>query len=479
MRRKERLFFLIMLVADMMALSASFVIAYWIRSRFLSSAYGNLPHFSTYEWALWVVVPSFVLATAALGLYRSDTYRRRSVIARLTLESAVLGTLIVLGALYMMKQSDMSRLVLNILAILSALILPAEKLVMKEMLDRAARYRRKRRRWQVLIIGEREEAQAYLRLLEMHPHWGVNVAGVVSPAQIIRGKAASAGRRTIEYTLATSMDWREIVRGYIVDEVIAVAPWSQTDGLGELEEVCAERGLIFRMLVMMPKPSIGKYSIEDLGGGQYFVSLETVPQEAGPLIAKRALDIVGATIGLIACGVVYAWYSMRLRRESPGPVLFPQKRVSQNGRLFICYKFRTMHPDAEQRQESLSRASKTGAAFIKIENDPRVTPTGGWMRKRHLDELPQFWNVLKGEMSIVGPRPSQPVELASYDRRHYRRLSMKPGLTGLFQINGHETVSSFEEVVELDCAYIDEWSIWLDFKIIAKTIAKITLADGW
>ena len=479
MRRKERLFLLIMLVADVMALSASFRIAYWIRSRFLSSAYGSVPEFSTYAWAIWVVAPSFVLAMASFKLYQSATYRTRRGIVRLTLESVVLGTLIVLGALYMMKQFDMSRLVLNILAMLCALVLPAEKLAMKEILDRTGKYRRKRQRWQVLIIGEHDEADAYLRLLGEHPHWGVTVAGIVSPAQIVRGAAAASARGSAGYAIVTSVDWRELLKGYVVDEIVAVSEWSRTSLFGDLQEACSERGLIFRMLVTMPPPPFGRYDVDNVGSGSYLVSLETVPQNFLPLMAKRAIDVAGSMAGLAACGLVYACYAPILWWQSPGPVFFKQKRGGHNGRIFTVYKFRTMHVDAEQHLTEVLSRNRVNGVMFKMENDPRIVGCGRFMRRTHLDELPQFWNVLKGDMSIVGPRPNPAREVAHYGYRHHRRLSMKPGITGLFQINGHSAVPDFEKVVELDCAYIDQWSIWLDCKIIARTIVKMTRADGW
>jgi lipopolysaccharide/colanic/teichoic acid biosynthesis glycosyltransferase len=191
------------------------------------------------------------------------------------------------------------------------------------------------------------------------------------------------------------------------------------------------------------------------------------------------MDIVGSLVGLVFCGVVYLCYAPRLKRVSPGPVLFEQQRGGHNGRIFTVYKFRTMYLDAEQRlPQLLSRNSVKGVMF-KMENDPRVVTCGRSLRRTHLDELPQFWNVIKGEMSLVGPRPNPAREVVGYGYHHFRRLSMKPGITGLFQINGHSAVGDFDEVVKLDCEYIDNWSLWLDCRIIANTLLKILRADGW
>ncbi|HEV3109611.1 MAG TPA: sugar transferase [Candidatus Binataceae bacterium] len=230
----------------------------------------------------------------------------------------------------------------------------------------------------------------------------------------------------------------------------------------------------------MPQPVAGEYQVEDLGRGEYFVSIESVPREMLTLTAKRAIDVVVATAGILVCGLVFPWYAWRLRRESPGSVLFRQKRIGQNGRVFTLYKFRTMYPDAEEeRLRELTDQNEMRGMLFKIKDDPRVTPTGRFMRRTHVDELPQFWNVLKGDMSLVGTRPPTENEVRLYQSHHYRRLSFKPGITGVWQINGNGKVCDFEEVVKLDCEYIDTWSLWQDCKILSRTLLTMARAEGW
>ena len=476
LRRRERLFFAIMLAADVTTLLAGFVLAYWVRSRLLSFRYGSIPAFWDYAWVMWIVVPSFVLALANGGLYQSARYRSPGMVVGSVAKAMLLGTLTVLAVLYMMKQDDLSRLVLNIFTLLCVALLSTEKLAVKVILDRAANNRRKRGNWQALIVGERDEAQVYLRLLEAHPHWGVVTAGIVSPTQPVTLAAVSAVGGRAERSVTAPVDWRELLNDYLVDEVVAVSPWSKASSFSTLQEACAERGLIFRMLVMMPPCRGGRYNVDDIGAGNYLVSLEMVPQDFLPMMVKRAMDIAGSLVGLVLCGLVYLWYAPRLWRESPGPTFFSQKRVGRNGRLFECYKFRTMFPNAEP---PLRKHNHMRGPIFKLRNDPRVTPSGRFMRSTHLDELPQFWNTLRGEMSVVGTRPPTPDEVMAYESHHHRRLSMKPGITGLWQVNGNGAVPDFEEVVKLDCAYIDNWSLWLDCKIIVKTVFKMARGDGW
>jgi len=189
------------------------------------------------------------------------------------------------------------------------------------------------------------------------------------------------------------------------------------------------------------------------------------------LMIKRLMDIVGALIGLAFTAVASIFIVPAIKLTSPGPVLFKQDRVGMNGRIFKIYKFRTMYVDAEERKAELMAQNEIkGGLMFKIKSDPRVTPVGRILRKTSLDELPQFFNVLKGDMSLVGTRPPTVDEVKKYKTYHRRRISFKPGLTGMWQVSGRSNITDFEEVVRLDTKYIDEWSIWLDIIIILKTI---------
>jgi len=475
MRRNERTFVELTLAADVVTLIACAALA-WGLTNFLAP--GNGSQRLDYLSIIWIVLPAFIASMALSGLYRSSSYQNEGRLIGYVIKAGLFVTLIILSTLYLAKQPNSSVFALKTFMIVSIPTLMAEKLVVKQVIDRFAERWRKHKEWQVLVIGEGEDAEEYLRLVAAHSHWSLTIAGVVSPQQSAMALAAG-GRNRRELAGAGAVNWHEVLKGYVVDEVTAVLPWEKADSLYDLQKTCAERGLVFRMLVKMPSADFGRYHIDDMGAGRYLVSLETVPQELLPLLMKRAVDIVGSLVGIVLCGLVYLWYRPRLRKESPGEVIFHQRRIGRNGRVFECYKFRTMCVDAERQQKDLLARSKLGGVFIKLENDPRVTSTGAWMRRYHLDELPQFWNVLKGEMSLVGPRPSQPVEVGRYRDRDRRRLSMKPGITGLFQVNGHAAIHEFDEVVKLDCEYIDSWSLWLDCKIIFKTFGKVLRADGW
>lgn len=196
------------------------------------------------------------------------------------------------------------------------------------------------------------------------------------------------------------------------------------------------------------------------------------------LMLKRSLDILGGVTGMLLLIPITILLAPIIKIESPGPVLFSQNRVGRNGRLFKIYKFRSMYLDAEMRKQELMTSNEMSGLMFKMENDPRITRIGKFIRKTSLDEFPQFWNVLRGDMSLVGTRPPTLDEFKQYEAHHKKRLSITPGLTGLWQVNGRNQVTDFEEVVKMDVKYIEEWSFGLDIKILLKTIAVVCRGKG-
>ena len=198
----------------------------------------------------------------------------------------------------------------------------------------------------------------------------------------------------------------------------------------------------------------------------------------GDIIAKRALDIVGGIVGLIFTGIFIIFVGPAIIIESPGPIFFSQTRVGKNGRRFKLYKFRSMYMDAEERKKELMEKNKMSGLMFKMDDDPRITKVGKFIRKTSIDEFPQFWNVLKGDMSLVGTRPPTEDEFKQYKARYKKRLSMKPGITGLWQVSGRSTITDFEDVVKLDVQYIENWSFGLDLKILLQTVLVVLKHDG-
>jgi exopolysaccharide biosynthesis polyprenyl glycosylphosphotransferase len=196
------------------------------------------------------------------------------------------------------------------------------------------------------------------------------------------------------------------------------------------------------------------------------------------MMIKRVIDIVGGLVGLLITAVLTPFVALFIRLDSPGPVFFAQTRIGKNGRRFKIYKFRSMYVDAEERKKELEAQNEMSGLMFKMENDPRITKVGKFLRKTSIDELPQFWNIVKGDMSLVGTRPPTEDEFEQYNSHYRRRISMTPGLTGLWQISGRSDISDFDEVVKLDLEYIDNWSVGLDIKILFKTVGAVLRGRG-
>jgi exopolysaccharide biosynthesis polyprenyl glycosylphosphotransferase len=238
--------------------------------------------------------------------------------------------------------------------------------------------------------------------------------------------------------------------------------------MNAIAHLCEQEGKIVRVPVDMLDRAFAAGRFEDLDGTPVY-SLVSGPDRMIALLVKRAFDLVVATLALIVGSPLLLLIATSLRLREGAPVLFRQTRIGLHGRRFEMLKFRTMSVDAEARLEELREQSEISGQAFKMTDDPRVTKTGQFLRRTSLDELPQLWNVLRGDMSLVGPRPALPREVDSYDMWHRRRLSMKPGITGLWQVSDRRS-PDFNRWAELDLSYIDRWSLWLDIKILAKTL---------
>ncbi|HLW69472.1 MAG TPA: sugar transferase [Candidatus Binataceae bacterium] len=336
----------------------------------------------------------------------------------------------------------------------------------------ASQLKPRRNSRRALVLGANREAAQRSEFFRSRRRGASEIVGFVSgngDGRLLLGD--DEGEQVCE-------SFESILDGCAIDEVLQIGQCPGLDG-SQLPTICAERGITLRTLVRSPLGNAGRYTTECVGNGQYVISFEAVPEARIRLAVKRALDVVGALIGLIGCGVAYLLLARRIKQETEGSVIFRQTRVGRNGRLFKLYKFRTMHITAEERLKELINQNEMRGHVFKLCNDPRITPLGRAMRKRYLDELPQFLNVLKGDMSLVGTRPPTRAEVAKYSPHHQRRLSVKPGMTGFWQLTGNGKVTDFEEIVRLDCRYIDNWSLWLDCKIIGKTFIKLFRGGGW
>jgi exopolysaccharide biosynthesis polyprenyl glycosylphosphotransferase len=401
---------------------------------------------------LWVLVLWFQ------GLYRPRArWSIRSEAVAIAKATIVFG-LVIGTVLFAFKLPDVSRLFLVLLFPAQWFVTLATRVGLRVGFEwlRARGYNRR----YVLVVGAGPRAQAFARKVEGHRELGLQVIGFVDdePFEVPRPWAILGPVDAVE----------ELLHARVIDEVAICLPYSQWGRVDAIAQLCEDEGKIVRIPVDILERAFTAGRVEDLDGTPVY-SLVSGPDRLVALIVKRGFDIAVAGLALLVASPAFAAVALWIRARDGAPVLFRQTRVGLHGRRFAMLKFRTMATDAEARLAELSVQSEVHGAAFKLTDDPRVTHSGRFLRRTSLDELPQLWNVLRGEMSLVGPRPALPREVDTYDLWHRRRLSMKPGITGLWQVSARHS-PEFNEWAELDLSYIDRWSLWLDLKILARTV---------
>jgi exopolysaccharide biosynthesis polyprenyl glycosylphosphotransferase len=323
-----------------------------------------------------------------------------------------------------------------------------------------------------LVVGANAAAASFADRVERHPELGMEVIGHLAA----QGDDPAERQRLHRPVLGSVDQIEAVIHDRVVDEVFVCLPLAAIGLVEPVTRLCEDEGKIVRIPMADPGLVLPGGIVEDFDGIQV-LSLVYGPDRTLGLLGKRALDIILAAAGLLVLSPVLLLVAVVMAFTEGRPVLFRQTRVGLHGRPFNIVKFRTMTPDAEARYEEVEALSDTRGAAFKMNDDPRVTRIGRVLRKASIDELPQLWNVLRGEMSIVGPRPAPPREVAGYNVWHRRRLAMKPGITGLWQVEARFD-EEFDHRARLDIAYIDRWSIWLDLKIIARTIPALVANPG-
>lgn len=278
--------------------------------------------------------------------------------------------------------------------------------------------------------------------------------------------------------VATYDNMFQYAKEQIVDEVFINVPYDTGESLAKVVNTFEDMGATVHVSIEILNKFDDYHKSFNMMGNIPVVTFSNQEYDWKMLFVKRVMDIAGAIVGLLITAVVTIFLAPPLLLESPGPLVFSQKRVGKNGRFFKIYKFRSMYMDAEERKKELESQNEMKGFMFKMKDDPRITKVGKFIRKTSIDELPQFFNVLKGDMSLVGTRPPTVDEFRQYEAHQKRRLSAKPGITGLWQVSGRNNIKDFEDVVKLDLQYIDNWSIGLDIKIILKTVKVVFDRSG-
>ena len=413
--------------------------------------------FRYYKWLYLIILPLYPFLLDLNGFYsRAHTLRRRNTVWIL-LKSCAICTLAVMAAMYFFKLAMLSRMVVVIFALLSIVALFAkDRFFQMYMRNRALRGKDLT---EVILVGSEDRNTEFTKLLEEHPEWSLRVAARLDPNNnLLTELPVLLHRLPVGCVIfnVSQTAFSEIEKAILACEVEGVEAWLVADFV---------------------KTSIARATVDDFYGKPLLI-FSTTPETSWQLACKRLIDIVGALIGLAVLGpLVLLPVAIIIKLTSPGPILFGQKRSGLHGRLFTMYKFRSMVTNAEMLRAELEAYNEMSGPVFKMKDDPRVTPFGRFLRRTSIDEFPQLWNVLVGDMSLVGPRPPIPTEVQHYNPWHRRRLSMKPGLTCIWQISGRNKIG-FDQWMQLDLQYIDNWSLWLDLKILARTLPVVLTGLG-
>jgi exopolysaccharide biosynthesis polyprenyl glycosylphosphotransferase len=409
---------------------------------------------------------------AALDLYESHRMSSRWSETWEVLKATILGTLVLGAAALLFHISMVSPPFLAVFFVIGTAALALSRVVLRTALFRARAHGRNSRN--VLIVGTNRRAVEFAEKIESRLELGYRVIGFADRDWRGIEQFRQSGR-----TFACELEnLPAFLRSNVVDEVVIALPIrSLHDDASRIAALCEEQGIILRLPSNIFNLKHAQSDAEELGGHSSIMHY-TGQIQGWSVVVKRAVDFCLALIALVAVSPVMILAAAVIKLTSPGPIFFTQKRIGQNKRRFSIYKFRSMTVDAEARMKQIEHLNEQKGPVFKITHDPRITPVGRFLRKTSIDELPQLFNVLKGDMSLVGPRPMsvRDYELFSEDW-HRRRFSVRPGITCLWQVAGRNSIP-FEQWMELDMQYIDKWSLWLDIKILAKTIPAVLRGSG-
>jgi len=333
-------------------------------------------------------------------------------------------------------------------------------------------FKHSRIRSDCVVITIKNRSETIIKNIINENDWDINVSGIIIIDEDMTGKKIGGVK-----VYGNSDTMYDSVMYRAVDEVFINIPYEYRVKLEDIILIFEKMGILVHLNIDIYNMDIKNKTI-DRFSGYNVVSFATTIYDFKSVLMKRVIDSVGSLVGLLIMVIALIFVAPAIKLESKGPIFFSQKRVGKNGRFFKIYKFRSMYIDAEERKKELMAQNEMHGLMFKMKDDPRITKIGKFLRKTSIDELPQFWNILIGDMSLVGTRPPTVEEFNKYEARHRRRLSIKPGLTGLWQVSGRNEINDFEDVVKYDLEYIDNWSVGLDIKLILKTLAVVFTRTG-
>ena len=413
----------------------------------------------------WYGLIVIVLARS-YGLYGPILNRSGLNEQRMTVQTSLVAGLLLCGTLYLQRAEEVSRIAVVLLVIFSTILLCIRRAIWRRIVY--SRYRQGLETRNVLIVGAGRVAHALRNHLESLRHLGFRFKGFVALTE----REAESGDGDI---IGDVRNCLSLARSLFVDEIFFSVP--------------AEKKLVIALVEEARGMGIDVRVVPDLYDGlawnapvEYIGQFPTIPLHRrdlpiGAFLLKRVMDISGALFAMLIGWPIALVLATAIKLDSEGPIFYRAERIGRKGRTFRCYKFRTMCVNADKLKEQLKEQNERDGILFKIVNDPRVTRVGRFLRKYSFDELPQFYNVLRGDMSLVGPRPPIAAEVEQYDLAHLRRLDVLPGMTGLWQVEARQD-PSFDSYISLDTAYVENWSLWLDMKILIRTVGVVFSGTG-
>lgn len=461
-------------LADLICIEIAFFIAYFLRHRDVIA--------STMDWyaklgAVLLLIQCVVILFG--NSYKGVVHRNAGTELLAVIQHVTIIEGIFIGYEFIMKETyALSRYVVLVSWGLSVALCYITRLVLKAWVRKYITDERHQAK--MLVLTERSRAENTMHKLLAKPIREYRVTAIAMPEE---DKTDETTEEKMDVVYGKEQLW-EYLRTHVIDEVYIDTFHNQKELNDMIEQLLAMGITVHIGMNFLPDELPNKF-VEKVGTA-HAVTTSIKTARTWEIAAKRAMDIAGGLVGILLTGIAYIFVAPIIKKESPGPVFFKQERVGRNGRSFYIYKFRSMYMDAEERKKELMAQNEMQGLMFKMENDPRIIGSekgpgkgiGNFIRKTSIDELPQFWNILKGDMSLVGTRPPTKQEYEQYELHHKIRLSMKPGLTGMWQTSGRSEITDFEEVVRLDSKYIENWSLWLDIKLIFKTVLVVLNREG-
>lgn len=457
-------FFLIDILVTILAFSGSF------SARHFCVPSAEMLHLSSHLFILPLIIVLITGSLTYFGGYRSPDDTRFPGYLWSTVRAILVAVGILLTLLFFLNIQYISRFVIFLFASVEFCMLLLIRVAAIAYFKKRVKSGKKTLR--VLVVGSKSRARALVKALKDHLLWGVEVVGFVDP------DASSVGTEVLGIpVIGTVENIHDCLKNNVIDEVVIAISRSLLKDAEPIVQACEKEGIRLRFMADIFNVQVARISLSNLNGIP-LLNMEPVSQDPQQLMAKRLLDFTCTLLSLPLLVPFFAIVAIAIKLDSPGPVFFIQQRVGMRKHIFPMFKFRSMYIDAEDRLKDLEHLNEAEGPIFKMKNDPRVTRVGAFLRKTSIDELPQLINVLRGEMSLVGPRPMSQRDVGLFEQGIQRkRFSVQPGLTCIWQVSGRSDLP-FDKWLELDLEYIENWSFFLDIKILLKTFPAVIKSRG-